>query len=102
MKKGIIFDLDGTLWDATEAMRDSYASYMKKYHPELKFSAEVEDFRRACGLPMDKFAAYIFRDLEGTVEIPPIADACVAYQVGFMMDHPGRIFPGVMEMLLPG
>ena len=99
MKKGIIFDLDGTLWDATGAMRDSYHSYMDLYHSEMPFHAEIEDFRHACGMPMDKFAAYIFRDLKDVPDLTRLADECVHYQVGFMMDHPGNIFPGVMETL---
>ena len=34
MKKGIIFDLDGTLWDATEQMLPAWNKVLLRYAPD--------------------------------------------------------------------
>ena len=35
MTDGVIFDLDGTLWDATEVTAETWVEVLKK-HPEVK------------------------------------------------------------------
>ena len=42
MKKGIIFDVDGTLWDASAQVVDSWNEVLSM-HPGLDVSITVED-----------------------------------------------------------
>ena len=63
MRKGVIFDLDGTLWDANEAMAASYEAFVKKHLPEWYakgFSVTAEKTRLVCGRPMEEFKDIVF------------------------------------------
>ena len=35
MKKGIIFDVDGTLWDSCQVVADSWNEYLRKAAPDV-------------------------------------------------------------------
>ena len=57
MTDGVIFDLDGTLWDATEVTAETWVEVLKN-HPEVKPKLPLDihtikkymaDERRACG-----------------------------------------------------
>ena len=53
----LIFDLDGTLWDSTEAVAESWSECGKKYFGE-NFSISKEDVRFQMGKPMEEIAEH--------------------------------------------
>ncbi len=60
MKTGIIFDVDGTLWDTSEKLAGVWQSVIDR-HDDLTVPCTTEDIIRNLGRPMDLFAIDIFR-----------------------------------------
>lgn len=59
MKKGIIFDVDGTLWDASAQVVDSWNEVLSM-HPGLDVSITVEDMNNNMGKPWMNWAGLSF------------------------------------------
>ena len=60
---GFIFDLDGTLWDATVAFSASWKEYLTGQGVEFPHS--LEDVKACMGLPMTEFFARLYPDMPG-------------------------------------
>ena len=61
-KSGIIFDMDGTLWDSAKAVADSWTEVVaREYTPERVITEE--EIKSVMGLTMDKLAEKIFPEL---------------------------------------
>ena len=98
MKKGVLFDLDGTLWDACEAIADSWNIHVQRVYPGSDIVITAESVRGVCGKTMDEFGAILFPDLEKEAR-DSLAEGCCVYEVEYLKDHGGQLYPGVMEML---
>ena len=103
MKRGIIFDLDGTMWDACETMADSYEAYVREFFPEYYakgFSVTGEKARSVCGKPMEELGNIIFELIPAHIR-KDILDDIWAYEVDYIREH-GKvlIYPGLKEMLI--
>lgn len=102
MKKGVIFDLDGTLWDACEAIADSWNEYLTKVRTDLKefhLSVNEGDVRRLCGRTMDVFGDELFPQIPDEKVRRKLGEECCAYEVEYLKHSGGRIYPGVQETL---
>ena len=100
-KRGIIFDLDGTLWDACAVMNKAWNDYMQANEPELvrRGIASTEDImRRSCGKTMIQLADILLGDVEEK-ERYAISDACWDYVVRSIGEHGGDPYPGLREVL---
>ena len=62
MKQGIIFDMDGTLWDSTVGVAESWNEILKQEKVN-RTPLTVEDFRGIMGKTMDVIAAKFFPDM---------------------------------------
>ncbi len=98
MKKGIIFDVDGTLWDACHVIADSWNECIEKTWPEVKSRTSESQIRALCGKTMDRFAAEVFPDEEKQRGLEMI-DKCCAYEVDYLEDRGGRIYPDLEPTL---
>ncbi len=98
MRKGIIFDVDGTLWDACEAIAVSWNEYIRLYAPGVPETATEEMVRSLCGKTMDKFAAAIFPDIEPERAME-LTEACCEYEVSYLETHSGRVYPDLEAVL---
>ena len=59
---GILFDLDGTLWDATEAIRVSWAMALESV-PDVEAPPTREQLERVMGMTADNLMATLFPKL---------------------------------------
>lgn len=92
---GYLFDLDGTLWDATEPTWRIWCETITGagYAP-----VTLEAVMGVMGLPMDalfdKLLPHIPADRRGE-----LCRICMAREIAYLYDHGGKLYPGVEETL---
>ena len=76
MKKGIIFDMDGTLWDAAEEIAKSWGDSIQTSEITDKVLTK-EDMMKVMGKPMDEtYAPEYKRVLTETIDQPDLPIVC--------------------------
>ncbi len=96
-KKGIIFDMDGTLWDSAEGVAKSWDEKTKELYPAAPTITE-KDIQGVMGLTMDKLADKIFPWL-GENERYELLDICGSYENDYLRQHGGVLYPYLEEVL---
>ena len=98
MKKGIIFDVDGTLWDASAQVVDSWNEVLSM-HPGLDVSITVEDMNNNMGKTMDELGRAFFPSFSHE-ERTRFMKECMEYENRYLETHPGVLYPGVKETVI--
>lgn len=94
MKKGIIFDMDGTLWDSAKQVAESWNVVLEKEYPEVSVRITKEDMYRVMGKTMDVIADLLFPD-EEKKKRGEILEACGRYENKYLKEHGGQLYPNV-------
>lgn len=97
MKKGIIFDVDGTLWDSSKQVAESWDLVVKK-RLGPGFSLTKADLERVMGLPMDLLSAKLFPQMEEGERLL-LAKECMVFENDYLLAHPGTLYGGIEEAL---
>ena len=93
----LIFDLDGTLWDSSACVAESWNILIKKETGrDRKLTAD--DIRRNMGKTMDQIADDLFTELPAS-ERYALARACEVFENSYITEHGGDLFDGVEETL---
>lgn len=95
MKKGIIFDVDGTLWDSSVQVAKSWTSVTL---PEMGKTITPEDISRNMGKTMDAIAADLFSELPVKEQLA-LLKRCMEVENRYLETHPGTLYPGVRETM---
>ena len=85
MKKGIIFDVDGTLWDASAQVVDSWNEVLSM-HPGLDVSITVEDMNNNMGKTMDELGRAFFPSFSHE-ERTRFMKECMEYENRYLETH---------------
>ena len=94
-KSGIIFDMDGTLWDSAKAVADSWTEVVaREYTPERVITEE--EIKSVMGLTMDKLAARIFPELPEEKRLQ-LLDVCGREENEYLRTHGAIVYPQVEE-----
>ncbi len=91
MRTGIIFDMDGTLWDSSENVAYSWTEKVKELgydRPDIT----QEDIMGIMGLTMDRIADIIFGDLPAD-ERYRLLDECCEHENDYLLRHGGVLYP---------
>lgn len=96
-KKGIIFDMDGTMWDSAEGVAGSWNTVIvEKYSPDKTITAQ--DLQRVMGKTMDKLAEALFPELEEKKRIE-LLEECYQVENDYLRLHGGLLYPELEETL---
>ena len=92
---GIIFDLDGTLWDVADVTYMSANQVSQKYglNPVTK-KAVLDSF----GLPKEGSAKNFFPDLPLNISLP-YTEEIISANIDNLFKLGGKLYPGVIETL---
>lgn len=96
MKKGIIFDVDGTLWDACAVVADSWNEYLERFAPDVPTRISEADMRGVMGLTMTQIGDALFGTAEKQRRLE-VTEGCCAYEVEYMKNRGGILYPDLKE-----
>lgn len=94
---GIIFDMDGTVWDTCQEVADSWNIIAKKYRDDTHFTVDL--IKSCMGLLMEDFAAKSMPHIEDEVLRLKILKECTAYENEYIAENGGALYPKVLETL---
>ena len=98
MKKGIIFDMDGTIWDSSENVAKSWDIMVKKAgFPDQ--SITQDDIKGVMGKTMDVIADLLFPFTKEGDERNALRKACEEYENEYLRENGGLLYPDVIETL---
>ena len=97
MKKGIIFDLDGTLWDSAQAVVDSWNVVIDSL-PDFHKKITVEDMESLMGKTMDDIAFTYFNTVSRDRALE-ILQACMDYENEYLEKVGGILYPQLEQVL---
>lgn len=92
---GIIFDVDGTLWDSTEVVAEAWNQAISENSDERVFVSAAR-LKELFGKPMDEIARELFPELSKE-ERQRLSDECYRYENRLLAIKPGTLYPKVLE-----
>lgn len=94
---GVLFDLDGTLWNATGALAISWGETLKNV-PDVTKPLTMADIEKVMGMTREPLVQTLFPylPLERGVEI---FEMCTADEIKYLAEHGGVLYDGVLEVL---
>ena len=98
MKKGIIFDMDGTLWDSSENVARSWDETVRKKAGGIR-RITAEDISSVMGRTMTEIAGLLFPML-GQKEANALVDLCGEEENAYLREHGGILYPKLSERVL--
>ncbi len=96
MKTGIIFDMDGTLWDSAKEVADSWSEVLRKHANVQKQELTKEDLESVMGLTMKDIADRLFPEVPED-EQDQIMEECMVYENAYLREHGATVYEGVEE-----
>ncbi|MBR4542583.1 MAG: HAD family hydrolase [Lachnospiraceae bacterium] len=96
MYDGIIFDIDGTIWDSTNVVEKAWNDAFKELGYEKRTTAA--ELKGLFGLPMDEIFKSLVPDAakEDTEVFEPL---CSRYEFEYLEKNGGIVYPGVKETI---
>lgn len=97
MKKGILFDLDGTLWDSSKEVAISWKEALKKRAgQEMEITTEM--IQGVMGKSMTEIADILFGEYDPQTR-QEILQYCCEEENEYIRRHGGQLLPGLEETL---
>ena len=97
MKQGIIFDMDGTLWDSAENVAKSWSLAIRQ-DGTVDRTLTTADIQGVMGKTMDVIADILFPELEKEPRTL-LLQKCCETENAYLREHGGILYPKVRETL---
>ena len=94
---GLIFDLDGTLWDSGEGICQTWKEVISRY-PEVKSTVTIEKLHACMGLQLEEIAGRLFPEVDSTMQMK-LMNECCTYENEYLEKHGGIIYPQLENVL---
>ena len=94
---GLIFDLDGTLWDSTQAVADAWQASISKLD-YVDRTVTQEDVRAIAGMPYDAIYDKLFPSLDKS-QRQELMDLCAEEELRHLKAEGGYLYDGLEETL---
>lgn len=93
----IIFDVDGTLWDSTAVVAESWNHAIKKACG-IEAGLDEAKLKKLFGKTMDEIGRIMLPSLS-EAERSRVCEECFSYENEYLKDHPGVFYDGAVETL---
>ncbi len=97
MKFGIIFDMDGTLWDSAKGVAASWTEVVRERLNNDRTITE-DEIHSIMGLTMDRIADILFPELQPEDRLK-LLDECGSVENEYLRAHGGVLYPKLEETL---
>ncbi len=97
MTDGIIFDLDGTLWNATEAICKTWNMVLERY-PYIREPVTVKELEKCMGLLLPDISRKLFPAESEEMQMKLIEECC-DMEVAYLSEHGGILYPELEKTL---
>lgn len=94
---GIIFDVDGTLWDSTDTVAESWNAAIRE-NSSLDLVVDRQILSGLFGKTMEDLYRALFPQLSDE-ERTRLGTLCFEYENKLLLEKPGTLYPGVAETL---
>lgn len=94
---GIIFDLDGTLWDSSKQVSIAWNNAMVDYS-DGKIKIDDDFMKSIMGKTMDEIAMILFRDYPD-LNVELIYNKCMEYENDYLLKYGALLFPELENTL---
>ena len=94
---GIIFDVDGTLWDSTDTIAESWNTAIRE-NSSLDLVVDRQILSGLFGKTMEDLYRALFPQLSDE-ERTRLGTLCFEYENKLLLEKPGTLYPGVAETL---
>lgn len=94
----LLFDLDGTMWDATENIRISWEIAVRTFDGLEDRIITKEELQSVMGLPMDEIAARLFKEFDKEKQLE-ILDKCCEVENEYLTEKGGILYPELESTL---
>ena len=95
---GLLFDLDGTMWDATENIRLSWNIAIKKFDELKNREITTEELQSVMGLPMYEIVKKFFPEFSKEKQLEILEECCQA-ENEYLTEHGGILYPMLEDTL---
>ncbi len=98
MKKGLIFDMDGTLWDSSENVAASWTEKIRELDCGLPYITR-KDIMNVMGLTMDRIADILFSSIPAEKRME-VLDLCCENENLYLAKHGGVLYPDLEKTFI--
>lgn len=98
MFDGLIFDLDGTLWNATDVICKTWNIILKEYENVRKEPVSIKELEGCMGLQLDEIGRRLFKNTDETTR-KELMDKCCKLECEYLARDGGKLFPYVESTL---